>query len=374
MENFALEKDIDKQVFIFENKEYSKEETIAYAKKYLANQEEDLHNSLFEFLLTWFNGEDCLEVKTSGSTGEAKLMQVEKKSMIESACLTCTFFNLKKYDKTLLCMPLEFIAAKMLVVRALVAGLDLYNVVPSSNPYLEIANTASIPDSYDFIPMTPQQAWNSLLAEESKNLFVKTKHVLLGGMAVCEELKDMIMDYPNNVWSSYGMTETLSHIAVRKVNGEDATNYFTAFKDIEISKSDEDTLIIFAPRLNPEKLYSKDRVEFLEDKSFRVLGRVDNCINSGGIKIQIEEVEEKLSKILPNDVKFQVTSAPCNELGDKLVLLMDKEIEDFSFYAQQLPRYWKPKHRILVEVIPQTGTGKPDRYTAKEIAKAHLTR
>lgn len=290
-------------------------------------------------------------------------------------------------------MPLEYIGAKMLVVRALIAGLDLYLVKPSLHPFLDVMNTHNYPHTFDFIPMTPQQAWVTLtgLTQEANfststqsqrenyqeiSLFKNTKHILLGGMAVGEELEEKIIHFPNAIWSSYGMTETLSHIALRKVNGKDASFYFTPLEGVKVELSAQSTLIIDAPKISKERLYTNDYATILADGSFRILGRLDNCINSGGIKIQLEEVESLLAKLLKgSEIAFQVTSLADPELGHKVVLLLEKTC-DFEFTVRKvkekiklLPKYLKPKNIFLVETLPYTESGKPDRCFAKEIAK-----
>ncbi len=175
-----------------------------------------------------------------------------------------------------------------------------------------------------------------------------------------------VLSSPYTKHRKYTLT---SHIAVRKVNGEDASEYFTPFKNVRIELLKKDTLNIFAPAVNPDILHTSDRAEILDNGTFRILGRADNCINSGGVKIQIEEVEEALSKFLETHTNFQITSMSCSELGEKLVLLLEKEYPNIQEKIKNLPKYWKPKEIFVIDSLPITDSGKPNRHEAKEIAK-----
>lgn len=355
--NFILQR--DQQILILEGKHYSKQQVLELAIQY-RNDTSHLAD-LFSFLEEWFNEEEVVAVRTSGSTGIAKVMMVEKERMIQSACLTCSFLALHFPHTTLLCMPLQFIGAKMLVVRALVASLDLYCVPSSAHPLQDFAFSPS------FVPMTPQQAWGCLETPEEVELLRGIRHILLGGMAVTADLQARLADFPHAIWSSYGMTETLSHIALRKVNGADASDWFTPFDGVTLSLSDKSALIIHAPAI--DILTTNDMAEILPDGRFRILGRIDNIINSGGVKIQIETVEEKLHAYISSP--FQITALPHTILGEQLVLLLDMPCQDWETKCDHLPKFWKPKRMFVVPALPLTDSGKPDRHKARELAKQY---
>ena len=179
-----------------------------------------------------------------------------------------------------------------------------------------------------------------------------------------------LKDFPNAVWSTYGMTETLSHIALRRLNGTDASDWYTPFENVRIRLSEEGTLIIHAPNVCAEELTTNDIAEINEEGRFRILGRKDNTINSGGVKIQIEQVEELLKTKL--HIPFQITATPDKKFGEIVTLLYNK-VENETIVRQIceeiLPPYWVPKRYIKVAELPLTGTGKPDRATARKIAK-----
>jgi len=326
----------------------------AFAKK------SDFHHQLYLFLQDWFSRSPFMKVKTSGSTGEPKEMLVEKSRMMQSAQLTCSFLGLKNGDKSLLCMSLDYIAGKMMAVRALVAGLDLYPVVPSGHPLREM-NTA-----FDFAAMIPMQVYNSLQLDIEKERLTRIQNLIIGGGAVDQQLAEQLIDFPNNIYSTYGMTETFSHIALRKINGKDATEYYIPFPSVKVSLSEEGTLIIDAPLVSNQKLYTNDVAEINNDGSFRILGRKDNIINSGGVKIQIEEVERLLRPYI--DIPYAITSLTDPKFGEIVVLLIEQDI-NVDVLKDKLPDYYFPKKVIKIDSVPLTETGKIDRAAIRDIVK-----
>ena len=234
------------------------------------------------FLQEWHNDDPTVWVHTSGSTGTPKPLLVEKERMKASARLTCQFLGLKKGDTALLCMPLQYIAGKMVVVRSQVAELRLIPVAPCGHPLKDLQEVPT------FAAMIPMQVYNSLQVPEEKHILKHIKHLIIGGGAIDNTLSNELKDFPNQVWSTYGMTETLSHIALRCLNGKEASDWYTPFDSVRIRLSEENTLIIHAPNVCSEELITNDIAEINEEGKFRILGRKDNTINSGGVKIQIE--------------------------------------------------------------------------------------
>ena len=321
--------------------------------------------SLANFLSEWFDDKETIKVHTSGSTGTPKELLVEKQRMLNSARATVAFLQLKRGDTALLCMPLPYIAGKMVVVRSLTAGLNLLPVTPCGHP---LHNLPSIPD---FAAMTPMQVFNTLEIPEEREKLMQIKHLIIGGGAISADMARVLKDFPHAVWSTYGMTETLSHIALRRLSGNEASDWYTPFEGVNVSCSEENTLIIQAPSICPEILHTNDIVTFNEKGQFRILGRKDNTINTGGIKVQIEEVENALQGEL--SIPFMITAAPDAKFGEHIVLLLEKiqpEKEELERIFHKLPAYWKPRDIIVVDKLPLTGTGKPDRATAKRLANS----
>ncbi len=317
---------------------------------------------LTDFLAEWFDASPEVKVHTSGSTGTPKELWVEKTRMMESACLTCSFLGLKEGDTALLCMPLKYIGAKMVVVRSLVAGLDLLPVTPSGHP-LQHLNEAPV-----FAAMTPMQVYNSLQTPEEKALLQDIHHLIIGGGAIDASLAEALKAFPHAVWSTYGMTETLSHIALRRLSGPEASDWYTPFESVRIRLSEDGTLIIHAPLVCKEELITNDIAKLDAQDRFRIIGRRDNIINSGGIKIQIEQVETALKAHL--SCPFLITSTPDAKFGEAVVLLIEGDIpEDIACICEHaLPPYHRPKHILSVNRLPLTETGKPDRAAAKRIS------
>ena len=315
------------------------------------------------FLQEWHNDDPTVWVHTSGSTGTPKPLQVEKERMMASARLTCSFLGLKEGDSALLCMPLQYIAGKMVVVRSLIAGLRLIPIAPSGHPLKDLKETPT------FAAMIPMQVYNTLQVPEERTRLMEIKHLIIGGGAIDDALAHELKDFPNHVWSTYGMTETLSHIALRKLNGTDASDWYTPFEQVRIQLSEEETLITHAPNVCSEELKTNDIAEINEEGKFRILGRKDNTINSGGVKIQIEQVESRLKKHL--DTPFLISARKDAKFGEIVVLLYNKvgnEDDIRRICESELPTYWVPKAYIGVDELPMTGTGKPDRASARRIA------
>ena len=325
------------------------------------------------FLAEWHNDSPTVLVHTSGSTGKPKPMLVEKRRMQASARITCRFLGLHEGDTALLCMPLDYIAGKMMVVRALTCGLQLVSVPPSSHP-LATSHLSPFPSRLDFAAMVPLQVWNSLQVPEERHRLMHIRHLIIGGGAIDQALASQLADFPHQVWSTYGMTETLSHIALRRLNGPEASDWYTPFDGVTLSLTDEGCLVISAPAVHEGPLVTNDIAELSPPapasslRRFRILGRKDNVVCSGGIKIQIEEVERLLRPHL--HVPYMITKAPDEKLGEQVVLLTEsKTVGDvLALCRLHLPKYWVPRRILSVDRLPLTETGKPARHEAERMA------
>lgn len=321
--------------------------------------------TLDEFLTEWNNESDMILVHTSGSTGNPKPMYVEKKRMLNSARITCDFLGLRPGDTAFLCMPLDYIAGKMLVVRSIERKLNLVSVTPSGHPLKDISLSFDKPS---LAAMVPLQVYNSLnVAAEAETLRSFT-HLIIGGGAIDDELAKALRSFPNHVWSTYGMTETLSHIALRRLNGDSASEWYTPFDSVDVSQNEDGCLVIDAPLVHDGKLVTNDIVE-LKDGKFRILGRKDNVICSGGIKIQMEEVEHALRPYMESN--FMITKRSDKKFGEIVVLITENDniAEVEAICKRVLPKYWCPHDYLHIESIPLTETGKPARIKALSLAE-----
>lgn len=314
------------------------------------------------FLEEWFSDSETVKVQTSGSTGVPKIFDIEKKKMINSAEMTCNFLGLEEGNTALICLPVEYISGKMMVVRSIIRKLKLMIVGPSTKP-IENLN-----EEINFCAMTPLQVENSL---DKLHLI---KNLIIGGAAVSESLKTKIIQTLNlsnadtKVFETYGMSETLSHIGLKQIapNSED---FFTVFENVEISKDERGCLKIFAPKVNAEVLQTNDLVEIKDKNQFRFLGRIDNVINSGGAKIFPEQLEALIKKEIPNEVVF--LGIADESLGQKLILIIEgKKSANLLEKISSIPfekNFQKPKEIIFIEKIPRTPNGKVNRMELKTI-------
>lgn len=331
--------------------------------------------TLAEFLTEWNNSDTRVLVHTSGSTGKPKPMWVEKQRMQASARITCDFLGLQSGDTALLCMPLDYIAGKMVVVRSLVRHLRLLEVAPSGHPLRTFLDQYHPYPTIHFGAMVPLQVYNSLQVADEAEALRQIHHLIIGGGAVDEQLAAQLRGFPHAVWSTYGMTETLSHIALRRMNGPEASDWYTPFDTVNLSQNEDGCLVIDAPLICEHPLVTNDRVELAADgRRFRILGRLDNVVCSGGIKIQIEEVERLLRPHLSQP--YIITKRPDPKFGEALVLL--SESDDIHLLKQicesVLPPYWRPKTILQVAHIPLTETGKLARKVAYQLAAAYPSR
>lgn len=306
------------------------------------------------FLEEWFSEKTEVNVQTSGSTGVPKIFEIEKKKMINSAVMTCNFLGLKEGDSALLCLPVEYISGKMMIVRSIERKLKLKIAEPSLKP------VENLDEEIDFCAMTPLQVENSL---EKLHLI---KNLIIGGAAVSESLKSKILQMnlssSNRIFETYGMSETLSHIGLKQLMPEQE-DYFTVFENVSISLDDRGCLKIFAPNVNADELQTNDLVDIRNEKQFKFLGRIDNVINSGGAKIFPETLETLVKKELPNEAVF--IGLPDDSLGQKLILIIEgNKSDEVIKTVMEIPfdkNFHKPKEIIFISEIPRTPNGKVNR-------------
>ncbi|SIS56069.1 O-succinylbenzoic acid--CoA ligase [Zobellia uliginosa] len=337
---------------------YSKEELkeVAYS---LVKEGEAYEQAIGDFLIDWLNDAPSLTVHTSGSTGKPKPINLQKEHMLNSARATGAFFKLQPDDTALLCLPASFIAGKMMLVRAMVLGLSLDCVPPSSKPLTETSA------SYDFVAMVPQQFENSLYELDG------VKKLIVGGAPVSYKLKQSFLKAAQrtNVYETYGMTETITHIAVKPllaelIESDIDLDVFTTLADVSVTTDERGCLVIDAPLVSNETIYTNDIVRLTSEKTFKWLGRFDNVINSGGVKLFPEQIEAKLASIIDN--RFFVAALPDEVLGQKLVLLVEgvdetAQLKDKIANLTTLNKFEVPKDIFAMEAFVETSSGKIKR-------------
>jgi len=331
---------------------------ISYSSHELKQLAYDLvkEGSIFEksignFLSDWLDEKPTLEVKTSGSTGIPKNILLQKHRMVNSALATGEYFDLKEGNTALLCLPTDYIAGKMMLVRGMVLGLELEYTEPTSNSLLETSK------NYDFAAMVPLQLETSIKEIE------QIKTLIVGGAAVSRILKDRVQEKKTAIFETYGMTETITHIAIKKVNKVIGHNrsQFKALPNVTFSQDKRECLIISAPEIADNLVVTNDIVKLISETEFEWLGRYDNVINSGGIKLFPEQIEAKLAKLLSN--RFFVAGMPDEKLGQKLVLVVEGEV-DLNECLQTLKNndnfveFEIPKSIYTLPQFIETDTGK----------------
>ncbi|MBE98673.1 AMP-binding protein [Flavobacterium coralii] len=312
---------------------------------------EPFERAVGDFLLDWFDKNDYIVMQTSGTTGEPKPIRVEKQAMVNSALATGAFFDLDPGIKVLHCLPTQYVAGKMMLVRAFILGWELDLAEPTSYP-LRRADAV-----YDFSAMVPLQAQHSL------DKLHKVKKLILGGAKVSSALAAQLQQIPTEIYETYGMTETITHIAAKRV-GEEA---FTVLPNINVSEDERHCLVIDAYTLCNEPVVTNDVVKVISDNQFIWLGRYDNVINSGGVKLFPEQIEEKLSAYI--DRRFFVKGVPDEELGEKLVLVVEGDAYDIpASVFKKLGKFEKPKEIVFVEKFAETNSGKVIREKSMAVA------
>jgi o-succinylbenzoate---CoA ligase len=320
---------------------------------------------VINFCQKWQSNQEEFIIKTSGSTGEPKPIILTRNQMIASAELTGETFGLKAGDSALVCLNIEYIAGMMMLVRGMVLDLKLTVIEPSGNPFQEIKNSI-----FDFIAFVPLQLENILENEKNIGILNQAKVIIVGGAAVNEVLKQKNQQLNVPVFSTYGMTETVSHIAVRRLNGNSKSENFKVLADVKIGIDERNCLNIISASSNNELVQTNDIVEIISEKEFKLIGRFDNIINSGGVKIQLEKVEKAIEKEIQifNPKRYFAYGIADEKLGQKLVLVVETEISDvnlkeifLSKIKLILPKYEIPKEIIFINSFLETPTGKVDK-------------
>ena len=297
-----------------------------------------------EFILEWFNSKTYITTTSSGTTGVPKKIKIQKHAMVNSALATAEFFDLKAGNRVLNCLSTNYIAGKMMLIRSIVLGFEMDFVEPASNPLKE--NTKI----YDFVAMVPLQVENSI------DQLINIKKLIIGGAKINENLKKQLLVLPNLIFETYGMTETITHIAAKKID----ENYFSVLPNVTISIDSRNCLLIEVPRISDSKISTNDVVKIINDFEFELLGRIDNVINSAGVKLFPELIEMKLANKIKT--RFFVIGIPDNQYGEQLALVIEGNPFPFdtTFFNELLP-FEKPKVIYFVPNFIETESGKIKR-------------
>jgi O-succinylbenzoic acid--CoA ligase len=332
------------------------------------------YTKVLKFKEAWDAGQQDFTIHTSGSTGIPKPVTFTRNQLIESAYLTAETFNLREGDTAFCCLSVDYIAGMMMLVRAFEIGMDLMLVEPTSSPFtgiekhLYLLNANRGRNFFAFVPLQIQ-----MLLEQSDR-FLDTlnaaKSIIIGGAGISESLHDQLQKIHAPVYGTYGMTETLTHIAIKRLNGPEQKDFFTVLEGIEIGQDDRECLKIKSNATDNEWIITNDIVEIVDSKNFRLIGRFDNIINSGGVKIQLEKIEKIGEEVLADiDFKgrFFAYGIPDKKLGQKLILVVESKTpisdgqEIGQRFSEKLPKFEIPKEIFFVEKMIETPTAKIDK-------------
>lgn len=338
-----------------------------------------------EFIQEWRNDSDFISVRTSGSTGEPKVIKLEKDFVKESALRTNSFFGIDLNSYLYSCVGADYIGGKMMAVRAEISDAKFSWEKPSNHPLKEIKNIERI----DLLAVVPSQM---LYILENKNNLPEIRNIIVGGAPVPFSLCNKIADSGLNVWETYGMTETASHIALRKIQIPDSdsriqlslcdsnkkeqknifeSNYFKCLPGISIDLDQESCLkIIFDSgkiiQTNDIAKIKKNAKVNLKSSEFIIKGRRDNVIISGGKKINPESLEKIISDLI--SWPFILYGVKDEKWGEKLALAIEISDQNINFdqtrnllnekLRNRLEGWQIPKEINFVKRLPRTSNGK----------------
>ncbi|MFO7978741.1 MAG: AMP-binding protein [Bacteroidales bacterium] len=324
--------------------------------------DDPLVRKVLEFLHQWFDDTQGITLFTSGSTGPPKKVILPKKAMMASAEMTGRFFKLKPGMTAHLCLSPDFVAGKMLIVRALAHGMDLLTTHVGANP-LE-----ALTQDVDFSAMVPLQVANVLKHNPEK--MEQVSILIIGGGAVSPLLEQQLMHLKTNCWHTYGMTETLSHIALRPMNGPERSDWFTPLPGVEVSADPRGCLVINAPAIIPEKVVTNDLV-LVKNNRFQVLGRKDDVIISAGHKLHPAVIEQKIGSWLSSP--FFLAGEQHPSAGQIPVLFVEapprenqkQQIQEHL--EQRLDPYEVPRKVIMLDRFVYLESGKINRQATQDL-------
>lgn len=324
----------------------------------------EFESHTFSFIKNWVQGIDFIKLQTSGSTGEPKEITLTRDQLEKSAQRTIKAIALDKEHVAFVCLDTKYIAGKMMLVRALESDMKIIASEPTANPLHKISSDARI----SFAAFVPLQVQEMLKHPDSIKKLNQMKAIIVGGGEVNASLQTEIKKLQCAVYATYGMTETVSHIALQRLNGKEASNSFTSLPGVAIEIDERGCLVIQLPEFQ-EKIKTNDLVELEGPTDFRWLGRFDNVINSGGFKISPEKIEKIIESIFQERAivrQFFVCGLPDSRFGQKLILVIEgfpisggKKI--LAALSQQLHPYEVPKQILHIREFILTDTGKINR-------------
>ena len=326
----------------------------------------------YDFMNEWTSGREEFDLQTSGSTGTPKTITVTRHQLSSSAAMTGEALNLGKGTKALVCLNVSYVAGLMMLVRGMELGWEMAIVEPSSNPLLNFKNELH----FDFVAMVPMQFISCLENEETKSKVNNLGKILLGGAPVSISLLRLMAHLKVPIYQSYGMTETVSHVALRKLNCPHPEENYTILPGVKLGKDERGCLFVSGPMTNGEIVQTNDLINIVSENTFTWLGRIDNVINSGGVKIILDRVDELIAAVF-YDLKYSVAFFTWyqndGKLGQKLILVIEEKDQKLSVemlleeIRKKVSVYEIPKHVYFAKQFIKTETDKIDKRRTVEM-------
>lgn len=314
-------------------------------------------------ILEWNDGQQNFTFQTSGSTGSPKVIRFQRSQLEASARLSIDALGLREGLCALVCLDTRFVAGAMMVVRSLLTGMDLIVREPSGNPLKDLTNPV------DFVALVPLQL--TTILEESPELLDKTSTVIIGGAMLPEPVADSLSKLKPAFFATYGMTETLTHIALRRLNGAGQQTSFHPLPTVKVSTDHRGCLVIEAPHLGATAIQTNDLVTWMPDGGFRIKGRVDEVINSGAVKVHPANVEYIVGQVLKTlgiPRRYFVAGAPDERLQQAVCLVIEgpplspeTTRELLAQLRKQLTSYETPRQLLFTPHFSETPTQKVDK-------------
>lgn len=320
------------------------------------------------FIKSWINDKQFFDQKTSGSTGKPTVHTISRKNMLASVGRTAQALNLDTNLRALVCISMSYIGGKMMLVRGMHLEWSFHLIAPAS-----FADTSQIPSGpFDFAAMVPLQIEHLLQSKAGLRLLNNTEKIIVGGAPMNDDLIDQIQSLDCQVYATYGMTETISHIALQKLNSHDRSDHFTILPGIDFGLDERGCLRLKADVTDNQWIQTNDLAALQGDRRFKVIGRADNIINTGGVKVSAELLEGKIAPVIKGKVlQYAISSTPDSLLGEKVVLVCEgltiPPEEILELLKPHLGKFELPKSVILHQ-IPKTASGKIDRAKLKKVS------
>ncbi|MBN7812738.1 AMP-binding protein [Algoriphagus sp. H41] len=327
----------------------------------------EMEKAALDFCKAWLSGQKNFIQQTSGSTGIPKKIELTREQMQASAAATGDFFQTHTESRLLCCLSPEYIAGKMMLVRAMVWDCPIWLVEPSGNP---LEGLDFIPD---FVAMVPLQVEKSMKSPKSLEVLQQVENLIIGGAPISETLKKQLLKNQIRAWQTYGMTETVSHVALAKITDESLV--YQTLPGVEIGQDEREALWVKSPMSGAHPIQTNDLVELISRTSFRWLGRADFVVNSGGIKLHPELLEGKaeaaVQALFPGS-RFFFIGEKDEKLGERLVLVLEspENKEKSAALLKQLEavlgKYEVPKKILFRLAFAETASGKVNRRLSFE--------